>query len=208
MTMGPAERPTLILASSSPRRAGLLRQIGLCFEIAPSNFDERHENRPAAPAKLVEELALGKARDVAAGRKGGLVLGADTVVILEGAVLEKPADAAEAREMLAGLAGKWHEVYTGLALVEAESGRSLIGHERTRVLFRPLKMAEIAAYVASGEPLDKAGAYGIQGLGATLVARIEGCYTNVVGLPLPRLTLMLREMGWEVLGSGGQGVSG
>lgn len=147
----------------------------------------------------MEALALGKAREVA-GRLGhGLVIGADTVVILSGATLEKPADAAEAREMLAALSGRWHEVYTGLALVDGLTGIARIGHERTRVKFRRLLPGEIEAYVGSGEPLDKAGAYGIQGLGAVLVERIEGCYTNVVGLPLARLISMLREFGVEVL---------
>jgi len=127
------------------------------------------------------------------------VLGADTVVIHAGATLEKPGDAAEARKMLAVLAGEWHEVYTGLALVEPVSGNSLVEHERTRVKFRHLPPDEIEAYVRTGEPLDKAGAYGIQGLGAVLVERIEGCYTNVVGLPLARLAVMLREFGLDVL---------
>ena len=189
----------LILASSSPRRSDLLAGLGLRFEAVPSRFPEQHEGRPGDPARLVEALALGKAREVADRLGRGLVLGADTVVIRDGEILEKPADAAEAGKMLAILAGRWHEVYTGLALVAPVTGNCLVEHERTRVKFRHLTPHEIEAYVQTGEPLDKAGAYGIQGLGAVLVERIEGCYTNVVGLPLARLAVMLREFGLEVL---------
>lgn len=191
--------PELILASSSPRRADLLRGLGLSFRIVPSGFEERHQGRTRDPARFVETLALGKAEEVAGKVGRGLVLGADTIVILAGEILEKPADPAEAREMLSRLSGRWHEVYTGVALVEAEGMASLVGHERTRVKFRRLEAEEIEAYVRTGEPLDKAGAYGIQGLGAILVERIEGCYTNVVGLPLTRVALMLREFGWRIL---------
>ena len=194
-----AKERELILASASPRRAELLRMLGLTFRVVPSGFEERHEGRTGDPARLVKALALGKAEEVAAEVGRGLVLGADTVVILAGGILEKPADPAGARAMLQRLSGRWHEVYTGVALLEAERKEFRVGHERTRVKFRRLDPEEIEAYIRTGEPLDKAGAYGIQGLGAILVERIEGCYTNVVGLPLTRVALMLREFGWRIL---------
>lgn len=190
--------PALILASASPRRAELLAGLGLAFQVVPSDFSERHEGRPRDPRRLVEALSLGKAREVAERLGAGLVLGADTVVILSGKTLEKPADAVEAERMLKLLSGRWHDVYTGVALVRAPAGPIRVGHVRTRVKFRRLAPSEISAYVKTGEPMDKAGAYGIQGLGATLVERVEGCYTNVVGLPLAKLVTMLREFGVTV----------
>lgn len=182
---------TLILASGSPRRQELLRQIGLSFTVVPSQVQE---NLPSGePAHLVESLALAKAGEVAGRLRSGLVLGADTVVALDGAILGKPSGPAEAAAMLSRLSGKHHDVYTGLALVHAASGHRMVEHEHTVVRFRKLLDSEIAAYVQSGEPLDKAGAYGIQGLAAVFVSGITGCYFNVVGLPLSRLWRMLQE---------------
>ncbi|MDI6710546.1 MAG: Maf family protein [Thermoanaerobacterales bacterium] len=188
----------LILASSSPRRRELLKGLGLDFTVFACDVDESID-AGGAPAPQVEALALRKARAVAGRLDCGLVIGADTVVVLGGRILGKPADAREAAAMLRDLEGASHEVYTGVAVVEAGSGRAVVDHERTVVRFRSLTEAEIAAYVATGEPLDKAGAYGIQGIGAFLVAGIEGCYTNVVGLPLGRLTELLRVFGCDLL---------
>ncbi|MGE5597932.1 MAG: Maf family protein [Bacteroidota bacterium] len=190
----------LILASTSPRRAALLRKLGIPFRVEPSDYSEQAGNRPGDPARLVEELAAGKAKEVSARLGRGLVLGADTVVALSGAVLEKPSDPEDARRMLAALSGRWHEVHTGLALIRADIMEVRTAHERTRVKFRTLLPGEIDAYVRTGEPMDKAGAYGIQGLGAALVERVDGCYTNVVGLPLACLISLLREGGIRVLG--------
>lgn len=188
----------IYLASSSPRRQMLLAQIGLPFTVVPSHVPERV---PADdPVGGVEALALAKAQQVARGLARGLVIGADTVVVLGGEVLGKPASAAQAREMLARLSGATHRVLTGLAVVEAGSGEALVSHEETLVTFRPLSPAEIASYVASGEPMDKAGAYGAQGLGAVLISRVEGCFYNVVGLPLARLAEMLAHWGVRILG--------
>jgi len=188
----------LFLASSSPRRRELLKGLGLDFTVVASDVDE-HLDAGGAPALQVEALALRKARAAARHLERGLVIGADTVVVLGSRILGKPGDAREAADMLRSLEGTSHEVYTGVAVVEAGSGRAAVGHERTVVHFRHLTEAEIAAYVATGEPLDKAGAYGIQGIGALLVAGIEGCYTNVVGLPLGRLTELLRVFGCDLL---------
>jgi septum formation protein len=141
-------------------------------------------------ADLVRQAALAKACDVAS-RKPGIVLAADTIVVCAGKVLGKPADEAEARRILRQLSGRRHSVYTGVAL--AQGGRRLVGYERTEVEFRRLSAADIDRYVATGEPMDKAGAYAIQGRGAALIGAIRGCYTNVIGLPLPKLMAMLTE---------------
>ncbi|MDZ7339672.1 MAG: Maf family protein [candidate division KSB1 bacterium] len=182
----------LILASASARRAQLLRLLGLDFAIVPSSVQE--DNGSAQdPVQHVRELSLAKAQEVAARVPRGVVIGADTVVVLEGRILGKPADAEEARAMLAALSGRTHEVYTGFALVEKPGQRVLVDHEVTRVHFRTLSAEEIEAYVATGSPLDKAGAYGIQDLSAIFVDRIEGCFYNVVGFPLAKFYVACRE---------------
>lgn len=180
----------LILASQSPRREELLRATGLWFRVvAPDNGDTPPFCARSLPA-LVKRTALRKALSVAENASG-VVIGADTVVVCEGRILGKPASAAAARGMLRFLSGKRHRVYTGLALVFGSERR--LGYERTDVTFRDLAETDIRRYVASGEPLDKAGAYAIQGVGAFLVKRVDGCYTNVIGLPLPKLLEMLAE---------------
>jgi septum formation protein len=186
--------PRLVLASASPRRRELLSRLGLEFEVRPVESDEtpRPGERPEA---LVLRLALAKAR--AAARPGELALGADTVVAADGALLGKPADDEDARRMLSALSDRGHEVWTGVALVEvpAAAGTGKLRERaracRTEVVFRVLSESEIDAYVASGEPRDKAGAYAIQGGAASFVARVEGDYTNVVGLPLPLVEELL-----------------
>lgn len=185
-------RVAFILASQSPRRRKLLAQLGLPFEVHPSHVDENAINHHS-PAQLVQQLALEKARVVAARFPEALTLGADTLVVLDGEVLNKPADAAEARTMLRRLSGRTHTVYTGIALVHPASQRQITDYEATQVTFASLTDAEINAYVATGSPLDKAGAYGIQDdYGAVFIRRIEGDYYNIVGLPLHRLYHMLR----------------
>lgn len=188
----------IILASSSPRRQELLRQIGLTFKVDSADVDEAilPGEQPETSAVRV---ALDKAR-VAAGRADeGIVIAADTIVVLDNIILGKPADPADAERMLSRLSGRRHDVVTGLALVDAASRRSLTSVAITSVWFRTIRQAEIRAYVSSGEPLDKAGAYGIQEKGALLVQKIDGCYFNVVGLPLSLLAQMLEEFGVSVL---------
>src|SRR5690554_5852914 len=189
----------LILASASPRRRELLRMLGLDFEILVSNAEESKGELPDSPGEQVIELAARKAGEIAGLHPDALVIAADTIVVAEKQILDKPGDEEDARRMLSFLSGRWHEVYTGVALVKAAEKKRLVDYERTRVKFRPLSREEIDRYIRSGEPMDKAGAYGIQGLGAVLVERIEGCFFNVVGLPLAKLTLMLKEFGLEVL---------
>lgn len=190
----------IILASASPRRQELLAMLGLDFTVMASSYEERAQPDPAAtPAEQVMATARGKAEEVfrLASRvpetADSLVVGADTIVVLEGEVLGKPGDQAEARRMLRTLSGRWHQVFTGLALLHR--AKAITTYEMTRVHFRPLSDREIDAYLRTGEPMDKAGAYGIQGLGAIFVDRIEGCFYNVMGLPVPRFALLLKEYG-------------
>ena len=191
----------LILASGSPRRRQLLEQIGLTFVVRSSDVDES-VSPGLTPAQVVESLSARKGEAVAAEAvPGDLVLSADTVVALDGAILGKPRDRAEAEAMLTALSGRTHQVYTGVTLLQ--DGRRLTEHEVTAVTFRPLSPGEIAAYVSTGEPMDKAGAYGIQGLGALLVERLEGDYFNVMGLPLCRLGEMLAQFGVRPLEAAG-----
>ena len=181
-----------VLASGSPRRRRLLEQIGVSFDVDVRDIDE---TVPAGtdPVDVCELLAQRKAQDASANRRGALTLGADTIVVLNGTILGKPADEKEAHEILRLLSGRTHTVYTGLALVHPATERSLIASEATHVTFGAIDDDEIAAYVASGSPMDKAGAYGIQDdRGALFIDRIDGDYYNVVGLPLRRLYVTLR----------------
>jgi septum formation protein len=181
--------PHLVLASASPRRSALLSQIGLTFKIHPSDIVEPphnvHTNKPAS--EVTQELALLKATSVTQYYDHGLIIGADTLVSLDGELLGKPTDDADALVMVSRLSGTCHEVVTGVALIDAATGQDRVWAETTQVYFRQLDSAEITAYIESGEASDKAGAYGIQGRGAAFVPRIEGCYFNVVGLPLASL---------------------
>ncbi|MBE3598261.1 MAG: septum formation inhibitor Maf [Limnochordaceae bacterium] len=184
----------LVLASTSPRRRQLLAMVGARFEVEVPDADER-EYCLEDPERLVMALARAKAESVASRRPRDLVVGADTVVVLDGRILGKPADGREAREMLEALSGRTHEVWTGVALVRREPEACRVEAERTEVTFRSLDPDEVDRYVALGEGMDKAGAYAVQGVGGLFVERIEGCYFNVVGLPLARLHTMLRRLG-------------
>jgi nucleoside triphosphate pyrophosphatase len=192
------KKPTIILASASPRRSELLRQLGIQFTIAPADVDERI--RPGeTPEGYAERLSLDKARAAAGKAGGGIVIAADTIVVLDNEILGKPSDAQDAVRMLSMLSGNSHRVITALSLMDAVTGTTLTRTSETRVRFFPLSAEQIASYVATGEPLDKAGAYGIQGKGALLISGIEGCYFNVVGLPLSLLGQMLSEYGINLL---------
>ena len=185
----PLSPSRLILASASPRRAALLSQIGLTFQVRPSDVPEPPHSAFSDKRgdEITQKLALLKARAVAQYYSEGVIIGADTLVSLNGQLLGKPADDADATTMLARLSGTSHEVITGVALLDASTERTIVWAETTRVYFRRLHRTEIADYVATGEAADKAGAYGIQERAAAFVKRIEGCYFNVVGLPLATL---------------------
>jgi septum formation protein len=173
----------LVLASASPRRLELLRMVGLEFEVIPSGHEEAALFEDA-PRMLVERWAVEKALIVAEMRPDAWVLAADTIVVLDGTIFGKPVDSAEAEEMLGKLCGRVHEVITAIALVHKGRESRRVQSVETVVHFRNLHRGELKAYVESGEPMDKAGSYGIQGIGAFLVRAIQGSYTNVVGLPL------------------------
>jgi septum formation protein len=182
---------SLILASASPRRAELLGRAGFTFEVSPVDLDESPWPSEA-PAAHVTRLAEAKAGAGAARHPGRLVLGADTIVVVGGRILGKPASDGEAAEMLGCLSGRWHEVMTAVALRRDERGVSETAV--TRVHFLPLSPAEVAWYVASAEPRDKAGAYAVQGLASRFIDRIEGSCSNVVGLPMDVVYRLLRVM--------------
>ncbi len=184
----PALPLKLVLASASPRRKELLETAGLVFDVRPADVDES-QVAGESPADYVRRLAEEKA--AAVRRPGELTLGADTTVVLDAETLGKPADDADARAMLQRLAGRSHDVLTGWCLFAGDQSQS--GVETTRVFFTAMTADQIDRYVRSGEPLDKAGAYGIQGLASKFVERIEGCYSNVVGLPTARIYRALNE---------------
>ena len=185
--------PLLILASASPRRKQLLEALGLPFEVVPSGLAEDAGEGPAL--ELAPALALAKAREVATRVPAGLVLGADTIVECDGRSWGQPANAAEAWTTLRALSGRTHRVVTGVAVVDVRSGRAESGAAVTEVIFRELSDAEIAAYVETGEPFGKAGAYAVQGLGGLWVEGIRGSPSNVIGLPVTLVQDLLRRFG-------------
>lgn len=196
-----AHKSKLILASSSPRRAEILRNAGFDFRVVPAHIDEsqrRNESAIDYVRRLAEEKARAVARQVTkdAGGDSIFVIAADTVVVIGNEILGKPFSAANAREMLRRLSGQTHDVYTGLAVLQG-NGTKRTAVEKTRVTFEPLSEEEIEDYIASREPFDKAGAYAIQGQGGKFISRVEGCYFNVMGLPLARLYATLRDLNGE-----------
>lgn len=189
-----ADGVPVVLASASPRRADVLRMLGLSFRVVPADVEERI-GAVESPHDYVERLSREKVSEVLARCPGALVVGGDTVVVMDGHVFEKPADPAEAVEMLASLAGRTHRVYSGLAV--AANGKVESRVARAGVTFRPATREMIERYVETGEPLDKAGSYGIQGYGAALVDRIEGDYYTVVGLSVATLVSLLPSVALE-----------
>lgn len=195
------QRP-IILASTSPRRKELIASLHLAFDVIPSHANE--DTPPEwTPEQTVQELALRKALAVYRGLEGreqeAIIVGSDTVVVLDGEILGKPLDEADAERMLSRLQGRVHRVFTGVACIDAGNGQSLVHYRQTDVTMKELSDVTIRAYVQTGEPSDKAGSYAIQGIGASLIDRIEGCYFNVVGLPLSLLSDMLDGFGVHVL---------
>ncbi len=189
--------PRIVLASASPRRRALLESLGLALEVVVSDAPE--VDAGSVPAAIVEANARAK-RDAVMARldRPAVVIAADTLVFLEEQVLSKPADLGEARGMLRRLSGNTHQVVTGLAVADTATGRCAEGSETTDVTFRPLQDAEIERFVGIVRPLDRAGAYTVDGPGSLLVARYDGCYQNVLGLPMVRLDKLLRQIGVEL----------
>lgn len=186
----------IVLASQSPRRRKLLTQAGIPFRVVTSSVEEKITK--TEPDEVVKELSFQKAENVAAGQPEGIwVLGADTVVALDGKILGKPKNEEHAKEMLRELSGNTHSVFTGVTFYKKEKGgdKSVSFAEETRVTFYPMTEEEINAYVSGGDPMDKAGAYGIQGAAAVYIQRIEGDYNTVVGLPLAAVYQKMKDLG-------------
>lgn len=188
----------IVLASASPRRCELLKQIGLEFRVCPSDIEETVDTA-LNPEDMAVGLSYRKAKSVAEGLdEDALVIGADTIVVGD-RVLGKPVDEQQAYEMLMQLQGSWHEVITGVTVIDCRTLKTARAYEKTAVKMRSLTDSLIRAYIKTGEPMDKAGSYGIQGMGALLVEKIVGCYFNVVGLPLAKLAFMLEDFEVKLL---------
>jgi septum formation protein len=188
----------LVLASSSPRRAALLKSLEIDFSIRKSQIAEK-PRKGESPEKYATRVAEEKASKVGVDLAEGLVLGCDTIVTLNNEIFGKPASPQSAAIMLSALSGRWHNVISGLALYNAQNGRMVSGSSITAVKFFPLDEEDIAWYIDSREPMDKAGGYGIQGLGMIFIEKIEGSYTNVVGLPIELMRNLLKKMGIELM---------
>ncbi len=188
-------KPSLILASASPRRKEILGRLGIRFRIDPSGTDEPARNPRESPSAYAVRVACLKANEVAGRHKSGLILGADTIVVLGNLILGKPETRAEAKKMIQRLSGRWHEVITGICLMDSSVHRVRSAFSRTRVRFRKLSPAEIEWYLQTGEYHDKAGAYGVQGYASLFIDRIEGCYFNIVGFPVSLFEQLCRKSG-------------
>jgi septum formation protein len=188
----------IILASTSPRRKELLKQIGLNFKIIPSNYEEDISLK-MSHTKLAKTLAYGKASDVSRRVKNGIIIGVDTFLVLGKKRIGKPKDEKNARKMLKLLSGKRMKVYSGVAIIDKYKKREIVDCEITEVKLKKLTDKEIASYVKTKEPLDKAGAFAIQGIGGIFIEEIKGCYTNVIGIPLNNLYKNLNKLGFNIL---------
>jgi septum formation protein len=192
---GSRKKPKWILASASPRRNELLRGLGLHFLTDPSGIEEPSRNPQELPSRYAVRLACLKAREVSQRHPSGLVLSADTIVVLGNSILGKPSSRTEARRMIQRLSGRWHEVITGICLIDSMQQQTHSAFGRTRVHFRSLSPEEIDWYLKTGEYKDKAGAYGVQGYASLFIDRIEGCYFNIVGFPISAFERLCQKTG-------------
>jgi septum formation protein len=195
MTTATAAGRTFVLASASPRRRELLTALGFKVSTDPSTIPEPERKPGESAAVYVVRAARVKAREVAARHANGLIIGADTIVVTNDLILGKPASADEARRMLRNLSGRWHEVFTGICLIDNVCGRSGSACSRSRVHMRRLAQADIDWYLSTGEYRDKAGAYAVQGYASLFIDRIEGCYFNIVGFPISTFAELCRRLG-------------
>lgn len=193
-----SDMKTIILASASPRRKEILQKTGLKFKVYASDYEEDMDSH-SDPHKLARHLSYMKAKKVAHKHKNALIIAADTFIVFKGKLLGKPHTGPEARGMLKAMNGRAHSVITGFTVMDTGTNRKISRSVETKVYFKKMTAKEIESYIRSGEPLDKAGGYAIQGLGAVLVKRIEGDYLNVVGLPLNALIECLKKFGVDVL---------
>ena len=187
----------IILASSSPRRKELLKQIGLDFKIVPSKYEEDMTMK-MSHTKLAKVLAYGKAKDVADRVKEGVVIGTDTFLVFGDKRIGKPKDAKDAKRILNSLSNKYIKIYSGIAIIDVKNKREIVDVEITKIKFKKLSKKEIDGYIKTKEPLDKAGAFGVQGIGAVFIEKIDGCYSNVVGLPLFNLYKNLGKLNIDI----------
>ena len=194
-----SRRPKWILASASPRRSEILDRLGIRFRVDPSGISEPARKSGEAPSRYAVRIARLKALKVAQKHRSGMILSADTVVVLGGCILGKPENRENARAMLQRLSGRWHEVVTGMCLLDCESGRSRSTFGNSRIHFRHLSPAMIEWYLKTGEYQDKAGGYGIQGCASLFVDRIEGCYFNIVGFPVVQFEKLCRKVGIDLI---------
>lgn len=190
----------IILASSSPRRHEILSRLGLCFTMDSADVDESVDEN-LLPGQAAQALALRKAQAVVSHYTQGLIIAADTIVAVDGKILGKPSDSSDALAMLLTLQGREHNVYSGFAVIDASTQQTAADYEQTSVVFRPIDEAEARSYVATGEPVGKAGSYAIQGLGAVFIKEIHGDYYNVVGLPVFKLAQVLKTFGLDIIGA-------
>ncbi|MFH1802279.1 MAG: nucleoside triphosphate pyrophosphatase [archaeon] len=187
----------LILASTSPRRHALAKEMGLEFRVVPSKYEEDMTQKMSAK-NLAKTLAHGKAQEVANRIKNGIVIGVDTFVVFRGKLLGKPKNKKEAVKMLLSFSDKWQEVYSGVAIIDCKKNKTILDYEVTKVKFRKVNPKEVKIYVDTGEPLDKAGAYGIQGLSSIFIEKVDGCYFNVVGFPVMNIYKNLTKLGVNI----------
>jgi septum formation protein len=188
----------IILASSSPRRKQILEQVGLKFTVEVSDYEE-NPIPGMSPSKFVETLSLGKAKAVAKNHNDAIIIGADTAVFIDNKILGKPKTKEEAREMLNKLSGETHSVFTGFTVIDTKNNKIITDHIETKIKFKNLSDEEIAGYIKTGEPMDKAGAYGVQDRGALFVEYIEGDYANITGLPIVKIFEILKTLGIDIL---------
>lgn len=187
----------IILASTSPRRHGLAQQMGLDFEVVPSNYEEDMTLK-LSPRALAMKLSYGKAKDVAKKYKKGIVLGIDTFIVFKGQKLGKPLKKDKAFKLLKSFSGKTLKVYSGVALIDCETGKEIRDYEVSKVKFRKITDEEIRNYIKTKEPLDKAGAFAIQGLGSIFIEKVNGCYANTVGFPIANIYRNLKKLGVNI----------
>lgn len=195
------KEPRWILASESPRRSEILNRLGIKFRIDPSGISEPARKQGEVPSRYAVRIARLKAKEVAKRHRSGLILSADTVVVLGNHILLKPENRANARSMLKSLSGRWHEVVSGICLLDCELRRTYSASRSSRIHFRRLSHTEIEWYLKTGEYRDKAGAYGVQGYASLFIDRIEGCYFNVVGFPITLFEKLCRKAGIDLIRS-------
>ena len=200
MNRGGRNKPKWILASASPRRNEILDRLGLRFRVEPSGVHEPARTGRETPSQYAVRIACLKAKEVAGRHKSGLVIGVDTIVVLGNSILAKPKNRADARCMLERLGGRWHEVVSGICLMDCAEQRTRSGFGRSRVHFRRLSAEDIEWYLKTSEYRDKAGAYGVQGYASLFIDRIEGCYFNIVGFPIVVFQQLCRQAGINLIG--------